>query len=101
LLILKFFSPVKKLSFYPFETQFHKTINLKPSKDAIGPESTDGSHNELNDRLNTEQETKLVKNRNKMSTEHTELKEEVQCLAKEPQNCRLPEFHFAAAFSFC
>jgi hypothetical protein len=48
-----------------FETQFHKIINLKPSKDAIGPESTDGSHNELNDRRNTEQETKLVKNRKK------------------------------------
>jgi len=61
----------------------------------------DGQQNELNDRLNTEQETKLVKNRSKISTEHIELKQELQFLAKAPQNCRLTESYFAAALSFC
>jgi hypothetical protein len=41
-----------------------------------------------------------VKNRNKITTEHIELEEELQCLAKEAQNCRLPESHFTATSHF-
>jgi len=46
----------------------------------------DGQQNELKNRRNTEQESKLVKNRNKISTKHTDFKEELRCLAKAPQN---------------
>ena len=77
-----------------------KTINPRPSKDAIRPESTDGQQNELNDSQNTEQETKLVKNRNKITTEHIKLEAELQCLAKKPQNCRLPGVQYADSSHF-
>ena len=36
-----------------------------------------------------------MKNRNKITTKPTELKEELHCLAKVPQNCCLPESHFS------
>jgi hypothetical protein len=79
----------------------HKNNNPRPGKEATRSKSTDGQQNELNDRRNTEQETKLVKNRNKISTEQTKLKEDLQRIAKAPQNCCLPESYFVAALSFC
>ena len=72
-----------------------------PGLDATRPVSTDGHQNELNDRRNTEQETKQVKTENKITTEHAKLAEDLQRTAKAPENCRLPESHFAAALSLC
>ena len=65
------------------------------------PESTDGQDDELNDRQNTEQETKLVKNRNTITTKRTELKDEVHCLAKASQKCRMPNSQMLDGPPFC
>ena len=42
-----------------------------------------------------------MKNRNKITTERTELKEDTQGTAQAPQNCRLPGFRFFAVSAFC
>ena len=95
------------LRFYPKirqspRTQFPtKTINPRPGKDATRLVSTDGQQNELNDRRNTEQDTKLVKNRNKITIEYAKLAEKLQCLATKPQDCHLPESHFFVIPQFC
>jgi hypothetical protein len=61
---------------------FTKNNNPRPGKEATQPQSTDGKQNELNDGQNTEKETKLVKNRIKITTEDTESTEEMHSSLK-------------------
>jgi hypothetical protein len=82
-------------------THFHKINNPRPGKEAAQPQSTDGKQNELNDRRITEKETKLVKNRNKITTEDTESTEGMRCKdSKQPHSCT-PAIYFAVNLKFC
>ena len=88
-------------NYQPLTTHFPKNNNPRPGKDAIQPQSTDGQQNELNDRRNTEKETKLVKNRNKITKELIELKEEARCKAEKLQHLRIPGSCSAVILPFC
>ena len=85
----------------PPKPNFPKTINPRPGKDATRPVSTDGQQNELNDRQNTEQDTKLVKNRNNLNNELIGLMEEARCKAEKPQHLRTPASYLGAILQFC
>jgi hypothetical protein len=88
-------SILSKKSLIPLNPTSYKKINPRPGNDATRPVSTDGQQNELNDRRNTEQDTKLVKIRNNITTGYAKLAENLQCVAKAPQDYRLPEFQFS------
>ena len=97
----QFFQFCQKNHAPPLEPTFTKNNNPRPGKDAIQPQSTDGKQNELNDRRITEKETKLVKNRNKITTEDTESTEGMRCKdSKQPHSCT-PAIYFAVNLKFC
>ena len=61
----------------------------------------DGKQNELNDRRITEKETKLVKNRNKLTNELIELMDEARCKAEKPQHRRTLGLCAGVILPFC
>ena len=75
---------------------FHKNNNPRPGKDATRPESTDGKQNELNDRRITEKDTKLVKNRNKITKDRLK-----RCKTEKPQHCLIPASYLSDILPFC